>query len=444
MVTAAAEEKVWADVARRLGVRRVPELMRQWGLVDRVAVERCAAATGPERGRIVEELVADVRPLIEDVRDAIGVPGGAGFAAADGTLPESDPAPRRSAVDPQPDDYERARARAFAEAVAAAAEEDAEWAPGPDLPDWVDRRPRVRAFRQDLLGGVLTPERARAFALSPAARVLRVDPLRAVEVPPAAVEVAVASEEHWRDPDGTRHERLVLRVGTEGEGRTYERSTPYGKPFPTLELPIGEGGRYEPVGYWLHSALGELHGLAGRLSRRFPWGAGEAAWFVLTGQAPCLPSMRARYERRQGASWSRATLTLTIEPWVSAATVERVYRDLRRRALPSDEPRHDKAVVVWLFAREQERAAGRALTGPELQARWNASHPDHRYGSYSGLLRARNRGEALVGSILKTDYGRSIGVDGVSDAPVGTPIATPKPADDSDTRRTERPENPRN
>ncbi len=46
------------------------------------------------------------------------------------------------------------------------------------------------------------------------------------------------------------------------------------------------------------SVLGELQQLSSNLTERFPWGQAQPTWFVLTGEPPLVPPVKARYTLR--------------------------------------------------------------------------------------------------------------------------------------------------
>jgi len=431
MVTLPAEDEVRAAVARALGRASIPDVF--WRRVDDPNEwQRFSTASKTERRDIVRDLAAYARTEIDFVQ-AVSAEMLDGEGERSGPARISGEASTNlSRDDLRVDDHEHTRARVFSELVAGAAEATLDWEPGLIAPDDTDCRSWVHAFRDDLLGGVLTAEQARAFVLSPASWALYLDPSEPAVVPRSQLLVEIRERKEWRDAEGWHHQEAILIVGPERERQPYKRGVPHGKSFPTIMLPIGEQGRYETIEYWEQSALGALHKLARRLSRSFPWTEGEAAWFTLTGVVPYIRPIQARYETRMGMTWRRGLLTLSVEPWVSTATIERIYLELRRRALPRDGRRREKGLAVWLFGREQERAAGQALSGRELQQRWNADHPDDRYESYSGLRRARNRGEVFAQSIRTPVYAPNLRADGET---FGTPFTTPKPVDDGGNPR---------
>ena len=294
MVTMGEEAEIRAAVAARLGWGDVPAPI--WRYVDRVHLGRVVeATTGAERRERIEDLAAEAArdmALYEEMR-AEDTDAGEGNGDGSGAPPPArprrrSPTPERVVLDGVLGEYEVERARAFSEAVA-------------DMASWArftnqEARSRVDRFRDDVLGGVLTPEAARDFVLSPGASVVFRAPFEKAAPLPVGLRARVESDEAGLDGDGWVR-RVVLRADPPVGRYSAETRTR----LATLALPAGDD-RVAWVEYWPGSALHELDKLARWLARRFPWREAEAAWFVLTGAAPWVPPVRADYERRRGAA----------------------------------------------------------------------------------------------------------------------------------------------
>jgi hypothetical protein len=99
-----------------------------------------------------------------------------------------------------------------------------------------------------------------------------------------------------------------------------------------------------------------LRKLCRSLSGRYPWTEDEAMRFVLTGKVPDVPSLYARI-RLSGSEdnlFSYGTVTLRVEPWVSAESVERFYREMQSQML-GRKPRKLERRNVALFRFVVER-----------------------------------------------------------------------------------------
>jgi hypothetical protein len=119
-------------------------------------------------------------------------------------------------------------------------------------------------------------------------------------------------------------------------------------------------------------SIKELHWLGERLAKDYRWRQGDAMWFVLTGRVPPVFPMSA-----EGLlHWSvygphTATITLTIEAWVDAKEVDKVYRDLQRQILGNrdNRPIGERRLRLLEFVEEQKRTNGDGWRA--WMQRWN-------------------------------------------------------------------------
>ena len=102
----------------------------------------------------------------------------------------------------------------------------------------------------------------------------------------------------------------------------------------------------------------ELHWLGERLAKDYRWRQGDAMWFVLTGRVPPVFPMSAEGSLHRSVYGPHtATITLTIEPWVDAKEVDKVYRDLQGQILGSrdNRPVGERRLRLLEFIEEQKR-----------------------------------------------------------------------------------------
>lgn len=80
---------------------------------------------------------------------------------------------------------------------------------------------------------------------------------------------------------------------------------------------------------------GDLHRLCSYLSAHYPWSEDEAVRFVLTDEAPEVASLfgRMSLSGNEQNLFSYGSIILTVEPWVSAESVERFYREMQSQML---------------------------------------------------------------------------------------------------------------
>ena len=93
-------------------------------------------------------------------------------------------------------------------------------------------------------------------------------------------------------------------------------------------------GRYEYREFlWPGSVVDELYDVAEELMEAFDWPSRDAAMlFVLTGEAPMVQPVEARWERKQGTHLNpHWRIRLTIPPWLPESEVLGAYRQMRRQ-----------------------------------------------------------------------------------------------------------------
>ncbi len=139
---------------------------------------------------------------------------------------------------------------------------------------------------------------------------------------------------------------------------------------------LAEHGEYTGVN---SPVLKELRWLGEQLAKDYRWQREEAMWFVLAGGTPPVSPLRAvgsvGYSKHGP---HRAAITLTIEPWVDAKEVDRVYRDIQRQMLGNDNLLiGEKRLRLLEFVEDQKRTG----TGGwrTLMQRWNETYPQWKY-----------------------------------------------------------------
>jgi hypothetical protein len=127
------------------------------------------------------------------------------------------------------------------------------------------------------------------------------------------------------------------------------------------------------------SALGVLQALSVALAKSYLWAESEAVWFVLTGTVPEVPCLTARSEGGWSRDHTHERIVLSIEPWVSAKTVMRVFRKVQVDWLRK-ENRQPKARSLDLLAFVSPRKAA-GMHWRTILKEWNETHPkSDRYG----------------------------------------------------------------
>jgi hypothetical protein len=140
--------------------------------------------------------------------------------------------------------------------------------------------------------------------------------------------------------------------------------------------------------------LHDLSRLAKSLSRAYRWREDAAKWFVLTGDAPHVQPLSVVVSDSMGIEDhypNTAQVTLTVEPWVDAKDVERVYRDVQRQMLGGDNRKKSgRTLEAVLFVARQIRDHGHEAWSKRLE-RWNRARPEHGYKSFRELRQVWER-----------------------------------------------------
>jgi hypothetical protein len=251
----------------------------------------------------------------------------------------------------------------------------------------------VSNFRDWYLnGGVLLPEQARALVSSPAAAYLPpyfFNPQRELHVPLVGhVATPPEMEPVEIDKDGPY---TPVKVFVDPPGRVLTAKVRGTKEL----LVLGEDGRARKVTVSAYSVLNDLRRVSSRLLRWRPWKEEETSWFVLTGEPPAVPAASGRYRASRTPVITYGTITMTIQPWVSATTVRDFYQRLQSR-LKEEKPRapSERNLAVFRFVMDQdsvdvpggnaiERMRPPSFVRPPwrtLLERWNQMYPEgHRW-----------------------------------------------------------------
>jgi hypothetical protein len=143
----------------------------------------------------------------------------------------------------------------------------------------------------------------------------------------------------------------------------------------------------------------DLHRLANRLAELYPgWEAVGVMRFILTGQPPPLSLIKTRHTTKAFSSphapFSRhVSVTFTITLWVSAETVERVYRFTQRQyGVGKKRKTKPHTIEVAQFYWEQYRLEGKRLPWPALFQRWQEKHPDKGFKNWRAFREYAIRG----------------------------------------------------
>jgi hypothetical protein len=107
------------------------------------------------------------------------------------------------------------------------------------------------------------------------------------------------------------------------------------KPSGQIEFFSRMPGQIQRIDYYKGSYFERLHNLSHKLIENlFPlWSEAEAAWFVITGEVRVPRALVAYIDSFVGDHLTYGTITLTVQPWVSADTVVKAYKYLQTMML---------------------------------------------------------------------------------------------------------------
>ncbi len=267
---------------------------------------------------------------------------------------------------------------------------------------------RVVAFRSRVLQGVVqSPSGALAFLESPAIYLLSKQDFAALEVPIVG-HVAKASLRPRQSGPGrlewSQTIRLRMRAGRRSIARVFRLDRRIGEV--RLNFPDGLGQGFSELPVRAGSIAEDLLRVSQWLHDIYPWEERDALWFVLTNQAPWIPPLQVGTRaRRFRERFEHVVMDFAVEPWVSAATVMRVFRACQREAIGPKKNRGSGVKNLALLDFVGVRLAANPKAGyPELTDAWNARHPEWRVSDYRHFRRAYLSTRSRV---LRPGYGSS-------------------------------------
>jgi hypothetical protein len=198
-------------------------------------------------------------------------------------------------------------------------------------------------------------------------------------------------------------DRRLLRAGMWELPEKREKARSNERPMRELEVEFGRGkkrwkilpypgedGHTNRVLVKPKTVLGDLHDRVSSLIKRYPWEESDAVWFVLTGEPPWVAPFTWQFRGFSSGvgedSFGYGFVTLKVEPWVSAKTVQKVYCDIQRNLRDGRGARRLKRETLKLlrFVNERVNVADLSLEerrrlAPKLVAEWDKENPQYPY-----------------------------------------------------------------
>jgi hypothetical protein len=194
-------------------------------------------------------------------------------------------------------------------------------------------------------------------------------------------------------------------VGHTAEFLSYEKANPFERPYwaraalrirwpggefvanpnmrgpaPLETLPFWDGKKVVSIAPWRFSILRRLHEVAADLCRRYPWESQDAAWLILTGEAPWAPPLTALMTGPDQIR-NHGTITITAAHWVPKDAVSKFYAELKSHSDSAPTPSLRRLAVFRFVVGQSSGITERLVYGlnnppwRSLQTQWNEQYP---------------------------------------------------------------------
>lgn len=135
----------------------------------------------------------------------------------------------------------------------------------------------------------------------------------------------------------------------------------------------------------------KLADLARRLGTYYNWHQDDAAWFVLTGEAPTLHPLAVDfYTHTSVYGPGYGEITLHVEPWIPADEVKKAFLNARDRLRSGAGPGtvSVQRLEVLRFVEEEVAKRGHRSPFPKMFEMWNKRYPGWSYADYTAFSKA--------------------------------------------------------
>jgi hypothetical protein len=290
------------------------------------------------------------------------------------------------------------------------------------------QHPQVVQFRKEVLGGrLLSPDEAHALVASYAARVLSVEQFAEWDIPMIGHRAEILDKPDAPPFNAVDH-RLTIWIDSPGITKTVRYANARegdqdtrcivqnGAVVPIFtRLPIeSHGNHIYPSWLWPGSVVDNLYELSEELATTFDWPSSAmdefgrprneaASWFVLTGEAPEVRPLDARWITKGGSEYLNPQwrILLTVPPWLPEVEVSRAYRLMQQQILEGRNRLPDpKTLEVARFVWEQQRRNGYERPHwTEFFEQWREQYPGAPIKSYNNFRTICMRGVEAVAEL---------------------------------------------
>ena len=201
-------------------------------------------------------------------------------------------------------------------------------------------------------------------------------------------EIAVELDDYTRERQEVFTEVAAEMAATHPEVRRFRSGELGGRLLTREEAGEALFGKGD-----LRNELGEdpLPSLAKQLAKHYHWRDYDAAWFVLTGDAPPVRLLSGTISNTFGGNDhypNTARITLTADPCVDAKTIEKLYRNAQRQLLGGDNRKLARRTLEAARFAAQRIREDSAESWQRRTDRWNRLFPHWPYKSRGGLRQA--------------------------------------------------------
>ncbi len=288
----------------------------------------------------------------------------------------------------------------------------------------------VRDYRTDVLGGTsLSWEEATEFLDNAAPHFLSRTQFAALGIPIVGHHSSIIDEHKDHTDTGRQVHSVTLEIEWLGGKHTASYELEWSEEDPESLRPmwhvisehVGAGTfRLKKIGpgySWPDSIRRELCDRTTDLTEWYPWDELGAMMFVLTNVKPEIVPIRIQAVTRERADvdagvWpllhDRTAIRMEIDPWVSADTVRRAYRAIRRGILRGvTRQLRGRALTILSFLVNHAEGVNKA-SWRELMAIWNQSQSDGHDTDAANFARDVTRALGAIGVSPVRKRGRVI------------------------------------
>jgi hypothetical protein len=179
---------------------------------------------------------------------------------------------------------------------------------------------------------------------------------------------------------------IVLRIQWKGGSHDIDRASFRHFDAQRSGLTFSPFGR-RAVGILENSVFDDMRKASSELAAQYDWNQEAALRFVLTDEIPSMPAVAFRETGVRGFEYAHLPFEFVIEPWVSPATVLKVFRAVQRKLYGRQSQfLSERTLALFDFVMDDFQAG---MTWDDARAAWNKQHASKRGWPYSDYRNMR-------------------------------------------------------